>query len=284
MFSTALWRCAALGAAVSLLVATGQSARSAPAEKSGRSTSAASAGRADADSFAKPPRTEPKVPFRPPLSANEKKVEATLRKPTQMEFVETPLEDVFNFLKQYHGIDIQLDKKALDEANVGSDTPITRNLKGIPLASALNLMLREIDLTWIISNDVLLITTQENADARLTTRLYDVGDLVVCRDRNKGLWYDYQTLIDLLTAMVAPTTWDPVGGPASIGGSTLGNAKIITVSTTYEVHCQIVQFLADIRAIAKENPKSEPPQRDRPKGKKHGRAKAKEGKQHQTQE
>ena len=76
----------------------------------------------------------------------EKKIEAALKSPTQLEFVDTPLTDVIDYLKDYHQIEIQLDKKAMDEAGIGTDITVTKNLKGVSLKSALRLMLRELGL------------------------------------------------------------------------------------------------------------------------------------------
>jgi hypothetical protein len=109
----------------------------------------------------------------------EKKITEALRSPTQLEFIETPLQDVVDFLKDFHGIEIQMDKKALDDVGIASDTPITRNLKGISLRSALRLLLRDLDLTYVIQDEVLLITTPEEAETRLSTKVYPVADLVL---------------------------------------------------------------------------------------------------------
>ncbi len=109
----------------------------------------------------------------------ERKIREELKKPTQMEFIEMPLSDVIDYLKDYHGIEIQLDKKALDDVGIGSDTPITKNLKGISLRSALRLLLKEHSLTYVIENEMLLITTPEEADNRLVTKVYPVADLVI---------------------------------------------------------------------------------------------------------
>ena len=89
------------------------------------------------------------------------------------------MSDVIDYLKTLHGIEIQIDKKALDDVGIGSSSPVTRNLKGISLRSALRLMLRDMDLTYMIENEVLLITTPDTANERLTTRVYPVADLVV---------------------------------------------------------------------------------------------------------
>ena len=109
----------------------------------------------------------------------EKKINEALKSPTVMEFVETPLEQVITFLKDYHKIEIQLDKKALEDGSVTTDTPITINIKNISLKSGLRLMLRNLNLTYMIRDEVLFITTQEEADARLVTKVYPVADLVI---------------------------------------------------------------------------------------------------------
>ena len=109
----------------------------------------------------------------------EKKIQEALKSPTQLEFIETPLSDVIDYLKDYHDIEIQLDKKSLDDMSIGTDTPVTKNLKGVSLRSALRLMLREMGLTYVIQDEVLLITTPEQAETRLTTKVYPVADLVV---------------------------------------------------------------------------------------------------------
>jgi hypothetical protein len=98
---------------------------------------------------------------------------------TIMEFIETPLVDVIEVLKDSHKIPIEIDIKALDDVGLSTDVPVTRNLKGITLRSALRLMLREMDLTYVIRDEVLLITTPEEAESKLTTKVYPVADLVV---------------------------------------------------------------------------------------------------------
>ena len=47
-------------------------------------------------------------------SPAEKKIEEALKQPTQIEFVETPLKDVVDYLKDLHHIEIQLDSAGLE--------------------------------------------------------------------------------------------------------------------------------------------------------------------------
>ena len=65
----------------------------------------------------------------------ERRIELVLTQPTHMEFIETPLADAVDYLKDLHGIEIQLDTKALEEAGIGTDTPMTGTLKGVSLHS-----------------------------------------------------------------------------------------------------------------------------------------------------
>jgi len=109
----------------------------------------------------------------------ERKIRKQLDELTSIDFAETPLQDVIDYLKDLHGIEIQLDAKALDAAGIGADTPITRNLKGITLRSTLRLMLGALDLTYVVKDEVLWITTPDEAANILLPRVYPVADLVV---------------------------------------------------------------------------------------------------------
>ena len=103
----------------------------------------------------------------------DKRLDAALRSPTQLEFTDTPLSDVIDYLKDYHGVEIQLDKRILDEAGIGTDIPITRSLKGVSLRSALKLTLKPLGLDYVAANGVILITTKADADKMTPGRSYE---------------------------------------------------------------------------------------------------------------
>ena len=107
------------------------------------------------------------------------RIEAALKSPTVMDFDQTPLGDVIDYLKDYHQIEIQFDKKAMDDAGINTDVPVTRSLKGISLKSALRLVLHDLGLTYVVENAALLITTPAEAERRLTARVHSVSDLVI---------------------------------------------------------------------------------------------------------
>jgi hypothetical protein len=117
----------------------------------------------------------------------EVKIIKALDEMTELDNIqEMPLTDLIDYLKTRHQIEIQLDNKALEEAGVALDTPITRNLRNITLRSALRLVLRELDLTYVIRDEVLLITTNAQAETIMTSKVYPVADLVI-PIRNQGL-------------------------------------------------------------------------------------------------
>jgi hypothetical protein len=114
----------------------------------------------------------------PASEAMEVKVKAALARPTKMEFVETPLQDAIDFLKDYHGIEVQLDRGALEDAGITSDTPVSRNISGLTLAAGLRLLLDGLGATYVIQHDVLLITTPQAAAHKSDLRVYAIDELV----------------------------------------------------------------------------------------------------------
>lgn len=191
------------------------------------------------------------------LSGDEKadNIRKALESPTQIEFNETPLEDIVDYLKAYHRIEIQIDRRALSDVGIGTDTPVTLNVRGITLKAALRIMLRDLCLTYMIQNEVLLITTPEYAECRLETKVYPVADLVLCAGAAEspeggGTMADFDSLIDLLTSTAKPTTWDEVGGPGTIAPFEAG--LCIVVSQTQEVHEEIEAVFKKIRKVMRE--------------------------------
>lgn len=112
------------------------------------------------------------------VSSSEATIQKALCAPTVIEFLETPLAAVVDYLKDYHHVEIQIDKRAFDEMGAGTDTPVSLNLRGITLRSALDLMLDVHKLDWVIDHEVLLITTKDAADAMRVTQIYNLAPLI----------------------------------------------------------------------------------------------------------
>ena len=104
----------------------------------------------------------------------ETRIKEALDDDTEVEYDGAELKEVMQDLKDKHGIEIVIDTGKIEDF-----TPITMSLKGVSLRSALKLMLKEADATYVIRDEVLLITTDEEANKELTTKVYPVADLVI---------------------------------------------------------------------------------------------------------
>jgi len=184
---------------------------------------------------------EPADEFLPPLSPSEEKILAVLDETTTMDFTETPLQDAVGYLSDLHEIPVRLDTKALEDIGVSSDTPFTYRVNGVRLKSGLRPLLRQKDLTYLVRDEVLLITTEDVAEMELLTRTYPVGDLVDQEDGKK--------LVEAITTTVFPMSWDEAGGPASI--VYLPRAKSLVISQTADRHGEILELLRSLRVARK---------------------------------
>lgn len=188
----------------------------------------------------------------PAPNAHEIAIEKALDSKLDLSFVDTPLADVIQFFRQRTGLDIQVDAKALSDQGLGMDAPITWRLAGVTSRAALRLLLDQLDLTYVIRHEALMITTKTEAENMETCKVYPVFDLVV-RPSNappRGRAVDYQSLIEGLTSNIAPTSWDEVGGPGAIQEFT--NAGALVISQTTEVHEEIASYLRALREVCVE--------------------------------
>jgi len=180
---------------------------------------------------------------------SSEKIRQALQSKIAVEFIETPLSEVVKILKDKHQIEIHLDKIAIKDVGVSAGSPITWNLKDISLKSVLRLILRELDLTYTVRDEVVLITTPERASG--CVRLYGVGDLIRIDESlpfSRGN-IDFQPLIGLIQSTVAPPTWHEHGGVGSIRG--FSPARSLVVNQTDEVHEQIEKLLTTVRKFRK---------------------------------
>jgi tetratricopeptide (TPR) repeat protein len=114
-------------------------------------------------------------------SADEK-IDEVLDSPllsTGLQFTDVPLEQVVANLRDQYDIEVQIDGPALDDVGLGPDELVTVDLRNITLRSALRLMLGNLQLTYVIRDEVLMITTKEEAETELVVKVYPVADLVL---------------------------------------------------------------------------------------------------------
>lgn len=160
----------------------------------------------------------------------EMKIEATLDQETTQTFIETPLAEAISQLSQVHNIPIVIDNRALEEIGLSSEVPTMISLKNVTLRSFLRLMLRDLELTYLIDNEVLQITTMEAAEDNLVLEMYILPENLVDKS---------DQVIKVLTRMVVPDAWDTLGGPSSA----MAIDHVLVISATSDVQDQSKQFL-----------------------------------------
>ena len=112
-------------------------------------------------------------------SAVEERVYASLKAPVSLHFDNTPLEEVLKHIADSQGIGISLDTQGLDEQGNTQSTPVTIGVDGIRLESALNLMLEQLGLDYIVENEVLMITSKSRRQGDMKPKVYPVADLIM---------------------------------------------------------------------------------------------------------
>lgn len=184
---------------------------------------------------------------------------------------EVPLKDFVEALGAALDKSVILATKKLEEAAINLETPVTFRLRNVKTQTALRLILGELGLTYLTYDDVLMITTPEDAGSQLVTRVYDCRDLMKLpspvrrvkkthpeqQPSNIGTTalpakatekreevgpdggYEMSDLMQAIAGTISPDTWDEVGGPGSMSDF----KGLLTISTSQEVHEQTEKLL-----------------------------------------
>ncbi len=260
------------------------------------------------------------------LSEPERRIKQKLSSPVSIKYSNRPLSDVLEDLSAMTGVPIVIDHRALSSVRVTAETPVSITpLNNIRFESALNLILEQLELTHVIDNDVLEITSLESKRSRVYPVTYAVKDLVIpipnftssyddglagalrnaiqmtspnqtdvqvipvsATDLGRGMaqkmspnymgsdvmgqyhqmgsqsgfgmgggpsgqgagggsFADFDSLMELIETTVAPETWESLGGPSNM--QPYAQNLSLVISTTTEVHDQIVELLESLRRL-----------------------------------
>lgn len=152
-------------------------------------------------------------------TADELRILRSLETLVDVKFKDTRLEDAMDYLSTLIGLPIVIDKGALDELRINYDTPVTFSVRRpVSARSALRAILRNVGLTFVVSDGVVFATTQERAKAYLVVKTYTVADLVIPINLFdiRGEWFNAMMLIDMIMSTVDPDSWETRGGPGVI--------------------------------------------------------------------
>ncbi|MFI5381511.1 MAG: hypothetical protein ACHRHE_19615 [Tepidisphaerales bacterium] len=161
----------------------------------------------------------------------------------RINFTGVTFKEAVDFLRDFSGLNIHVNWKAIEAAGVAADTPVNIKLRDVPVRKALSLVLSEasggVGLTFYVEDGVVEITTREIANAQMLTVVYPVQDLLfepppvdappdfsLATKGNRTVRpgpgaasqpdTKAQELIRLITETVQPDAWVDNGGKSSI--------------------------------------------------------------------
>ncbi len=168
-------------------------------------------------------------------------------------FSDTPLTIAIEQLAAGSESDIRLDRPALREARIREREPLTLKLANRKLGTVLQALSLNLELTWILRDGVLWITTPKVAQAFLRTAVYDVRDL--CRNTDETA-----ALIEAIVTQSKPDSWSTNGGDGEIESAKPGT---LVVTHQEQVHQQVFHLLQIYRtALRASKPRNRGEEKD----------------------
>ncbi|RCS41431.1 hypothetical protein DTL42_23015 [Bremerella cremea] len=97
-------------------------------------------------------------------SQKEAVVQALCEKKFDLQLVDTPLAEFVKQLESKLGVPVRMNVRALEDLSLTPDTPLTYAMTGLRAQTHLRLILRELNLTYLVTPYGVTITTQEDVD------------------------------------------------------------------------------------------------------------------------
>jgi hypothetical protein len=162
-----------------------------------------------------------------------------------------PFSEAIAQLQQKLGVPVLIDRKSCAEEDVSLATPVTIAKSNMPAETVLDSLIGPMGLTWVLEDEVLLITHDDRPELTMETVLYDVWDLPAFRDKRGRGVPDGKALEDLIKSSVCPETWRTgVGKGDGIVAPFLANdIQVLAVRQDRYVHQELAGFLAELRKV-----------------------------------
>jgi len=189
----------------------------------------------------------------PSWLAEDVRIMECLERPLEKSYEDATLVDVVNDMRLAARTHILFQKNPLRDFGIDPETePIDRDCLTMSVGEALDFILPDIGLTHVLRDGILLITTIDQSREILSTRIYDVTNLM-------GGPQSANAILDLATEIVEPDSWDTWGGPGTLQLVEQEHGWFLVVRQTWKIHRELEQFLSDIemRALG-EDPLEDP--------------------------
>ncbi|MCH7726174.1 MAG: hypothetical protein IH991_06810 [Planctomycetes bacterium] len=209
---------------------------------------------------------EGQITFSDPLAdpANAQ-IDRLLDQQRDMLFNDATLVELADFLTS-QGIPTLIDERALDDVGFDTDSRFTFRQHDVRLRDGLKLALRTLQLSFTVRRGGLVITTHEELEYEMITKVYDVRHLVELEPVLIGgglggptqfaYRYDFDSLINTIVNTIGTDSWEEVGGPGSINPYYTRRMRVIVVAQTYDMYRQIQALLNNLAMHGRTTPLS----------------------------
>lgn len=178
--------------------------------------------------------------------ANDR-IDSALDQPLKLpiDYIEIPLIQIMQAISDDYDIPIVFDRQAFEALAISEETEVTVNLRNVSLRTAIELMLRQVeDLTYLATNEVLMITSEDEAQQRPEVRVYRVDDLIRVPYTGE---LDFDSLIDTVVSSVEHDSWMENGtGEGEVQPYYPG---MLVITQTRRVHQQIESLFSTMREV-----------------------------------
>lgn len=119
--------------------------------------------------------------------ASTRPSESVARGGLKYDFEKSSLTDVLAFFKTAAGVNMHVNWRALQEANVDKDTPVTLHVKDVPISDAMDLVFDDLNagkdklqsVYWVIDKGILLVSTGAALDKEMRVKVFEIADLLM---------------------------------------------------------------------------------------------------------
>jgi len=182
------------------------------------------------------------------LTTKEQQIMKALDSPITIGFKDAPFDEVLKAISTATGQNILIEKSALQEAMIDSNTLVSIAGRGIAARTALRQVLQNNQLTFIIKDETIQVVTLARAREMLVTRVYYMGDLVRVNGPfgNALAWGPFMEMaqmkdnVDKIIEMVKsidPQSWKELGGNGTVTFNC--PSMSLVVRQTAEVHARL---------------------------------------------
>jgi hypothetical protein len=182
-----------------------------------------------------------------PLTAKERAILEALNKPITLELRDVKFYEIIDHLQDLLGQPIVVDEEALKGANVTEDSMASARAKRPTAArSVLRQVLSPLELTYVVKDQAIFVTTKEKAKQLMTVRTYYLGDVLGTFStylppalNQMQMVQNVAYIVDLIKRTIDPDSWADNGrdGQGTIAFDPITMSLVVRQSA--EVHFMI---------------------------------------------